>query len=324
MNAEKINGYNMEVENFTPPNDLNTPVLFLVFNRLATTVQVFEEIRKAKPPRLYIASDGARTNVSGELEKVLEIRNYLLSKIDWDCKVNTLFRDNNLGCKYAVSSAIDWFFKNEEMGIILEDDCLPSQSFFWYCQDLLIKFKNDNRIAQISGSNLVNYKNFEDSYLFAKNKTIWGWATWRRSWENIDLEMTWYQSSYKFSIIKNMGYTKRSYNFWLHTIKLINQNKVNTWDWPWFFSIAAQGQYNIFPKSNLVSNIGFGNEASHTLGSPKEEYILKYNLIFPLKHPIYFSPDTEYDELYENLEIIPRIPVSIFIRIFRRLLKLLK
>jgi len=141
----------MKVDNFTPPKPLETAVLFLVFNRLDTTKQVFEAIKKAKPPRLYIAADGARKNIDNEDKIVQDIRNYLISNIDWECEVKTLFREKNLGCKYAVSGAIDWFFENKEMGIILEDDCLPSQSFFWFCEELLNKYKDDKRIFLISG-----------------------------------------------------------------------------------------------------------------------------------------------------------------------------
>ena len=136
-------GNNIQINEFKPPHQLNTAVLFLVFNRLKTTKQVFKAIRKAKPPRLYIAADGARIDQKDESKKVIEVREYISSNIDWECEVKTLFRERNHGCKLAVSEAIDWFFENEEMGIILEDDCLPSQSFFWFCEELLEKFKND-------------------------------------------------------------------------------------------------------------------------------------------------------------------------------------
>ena len=113
---------------------LSTAVLFLVFNRLDTTKEVFKAIRKAKPSRIYIASDGPRKIKNNEADKVKEVRSYIINNIDWQCDVNTLFREENLGCKIAVSTAIDWFFDNEEQGIILEDDCFPSQSFFWFCE----------------------------------------------------------------------------------------------------------------------------------------------------------------------------------------------
>ena len=132
-------------------NPLITPVLFIVFNRLDKTRQVFEAIRQARPPFLYIASDGARFNKEGELEKVQAVRDFIIQNIDWKCEVKTLFRKKNLGCKYAVSGAISWFFNNVDQGIILEDDCLPSKSFFWYCEELLEKYKHDNSIYLISG-----------------------------------------------------------------------------------------------------------------------------------------------------------------------------
>lgn len=116
---------------FTPPHQLKIPVLFLVFNRLDTTKQVFEVIRQAKPQRLYVAADGPRADRPGENEMVQAVRDYVMDSIDWDCEINTLFQDHNLGCKHAVSGAISWFFENEEMGIILEDDCLPDLRFFY-------------------------------------------------------------------------------------------------------------------------------------------------------------------------------------------------
>ena len=167
---------------FTP---LNTAVLFLVFNRLDTTKQVFETIRQAKPQRLYIAADGARASRVGEAAQVQAVRDYVTSHVDWECEVKTLFREQNLGCKYAVSSAIAWFFENEEMGIILEDDCLPDPTFFNFCQELLARYRHDQRIGVISGDNFqFGHRRNDDSYYFSKYVHIWGWATWRDRWVN--------------------------------------------------------------------------------------------------------------------------------------------
>ena len=157
----------MKTKEFIPPYPLKTAVLFLIFNRLDTTKQVFEEIRKAKPPRLYIAADGPRENKEGEKEKVGAVRKYVLENIDWNCEVKTLFRDKNLGCGKAVSQAITWFFENEEMGIILEDDCLPSQSFFWFCEKLLKKYNKEKRIMLITGTSyLFNEIERKEDYFF--------------------------------------------------------------------------------------------------------------------------------------------------------------
>lgn len=234
---------------FYPPYKLNTAVLFLVFNRLDVTKQVFDVIKKAKPPRLYIASDGARNSVDGENEKVQEIRDFVISSIDWDCEVKTLFRDKNMGCGPSVKNAIDWFFKSEEMGIILEDDCLPDQSFFRFCEELLLKYELDDRIGMISGNNHAGYKHSEESYLFSKFKACWGWATWRTAWVNMDFEMQWLNTESKNSIINNMGYGRVSVKHWSNSIKLIKNNEVSAWDWQWFFSLAVQNQLCIFLNS---------------------------------------------------------------------------
>ena len=164
-----------------PSAPLETAVLFIVFNRLETTKSVFQAIRKARPQKLYIGGDGARKDKDGEAEKIVAVRKYVMENIDWKCEVKTQFSEKNLGCKYAPASVINWFFKNEEMGIILEYDCLPSQSFFWFCQTLPKKYQDDTRVGDISGTNLLGkYKNGNKSYHFSNFGNNWGWATWRR------------------------------------------------------------------------------------------------------------------------------------------------
>jgi len=171
-------------QRFTAPHSRRTAVLFVVFNRLNTTKQVFAAIRKAKPYRLYVAADGPRVAKSGEVAKVKAVRDYVRENIDWDCEVKTLFRENNLGCKYAVSSAVDWFFENEEMGIILEDDCLPHPDFFDFCAKLLECHVHDDRVSVVTGNNFQNgIKRGGFAYYFSKYSHCWGWASWRRAWQ---------------------------------------------------------------------------------------------------------------------------------------------
>jgi len=161
---------------------MNTAILFLIFNRPETASQVFKKIRLARPPRLYVACDGPRNNHSTDIEMVRLTRD-LVTKVDWPCNIKTLFRDHNLGCKKAVSSAIDWFFEKEEQGIILEDDCVPHLDFFNFCEKLLNYYKNDKRVFTITGVNFQNEKwRGEASYYFSKFNHCWGWATWKRSW----------------------------------------------------------------------------------------------------------------------------------------------
>ena len=253
-------------KNFIPPKPLETAVLFLVFNRLDTTKQVFEAIRKAKPPRLYIAADGPRETKEGEKEKVEKVRQYVLENIDWNCEVKTLFRKKNLGCKIAVSSAITWFFENEEQGIILEDDCLPSQSFFWYCEELLNKYKDDMRIWHISGNNFhFGWQRDKDySYYFGGiYGSIWGWATWRSRWKYYDVEMKDYNE------LKTKKYLENCYDGSIavkHRIREFEsiKNGLDTWDFQWVYCRWKNNGLTIIPNINLVKNLGFGKEATYS------------------------------------------------------------
>jgi hypothetical protein len=232
-----------------------TPILFLVFNRIDTTKKVFEQIRKIRPSKLYIASDGPRESVSGEFEKVIEIRNYLESNINWDCETNTLFRKKNLGCKIAVSSAIDWFFEHENHGIILEDDCVPTTSFFNFLEKSLNKYKNDKDIFMISGFN--KYPSFfYKNHFKSKFGSIWGWGTWRDRWEKYDVEISNWNQKYSFNDLKNdckshFLATKYKYDF-----DSIKNEKMDTWDFQVQFSLFFENMFCVYPKHNLVKNIG--------------------------------------------------------------------
>ena len=164
-------------------SSFKTAVLFLVFNRPDTTLKIFNAIRDLKPSRLYLASDGPRKNIDGEKEKVDIVRK-IVTAVDWDCDVKTLFREKNLGCGVGVSEAITWFFQNEKEGIILEDDDLPHPDFFIFCESMLDRYRNNHEILTISGNNFQNGNiRGEASYYFSKYFHSWGWASWRRSWE---------------------------------------------------------------------------------------------------------------------------------------------
>jgi len=269
---------------------LKTAVLFLTFNRLDVTKQVFDTIKKAKPPRLYIASDGARASVKGEDEKVKSVRDFIMSHIDWDCEVQTLFRDENLGCKYAVSGAIDWFFEQEKMGIILEDDCLPSQSFFRFCEELLIKYKDDTRIWHIGGTNPIDKEMISNSYYFSKYNRIWGWASWSRAWSHYDVNIKFWPEIKKESVIYNLLEKKEAKIFEKIFEKIYN-NKIDTWDYQWFL-IRLLNSKAIIPNVNLVSNVGFNRNATHTVDSNNNlSNLARGEIKFPITHPI---------DMYEN------------------------
>lgn len=242
----------------------NKPILFLVFNRPDTTRQVFNEIKKIKPKKLYVAADGPRDDVYSDILKTNNVRD-IIKQIDWDCDLRTNFRENNLGCKYAVSTAIDWFFKNEEAGVILEDDCLPSQDFFQYCEDLLERFQNNLEITMISGNNFQDgVKRGDSSYYFSKYTHIWGWATWKNRWKYNDVELTFWPKWRDSFGWRNLFKNRREMIFWENIFDRVYLNKIDTWDYSWLASSWYNDGMTIIPNSNLVTNIGFTVEATHT------------------------------------------------------------
>ncbi len=195
-------------------------VLFITFNRLDYVKETFEQIRLAKPPRFYIASDGPRENVEGEAEKVQEIRDYILSNIDWDCEVKTRFLEKNTGgCAYGVSGAITWLFEHEDDGIILEDDCVPSQSFFTYCEEILDKYKDDKRIWHITGYAPVDDVNIKESYYFSKIQHCWGWASWADRWKFFTLDL----KDYDRKNLKKFSENKDVQRYWSNILNMMQK-----------------------------------------------------------------------------------------------------
>ncbi|BCO27357.1 hypothetical protein MIZ03_2245 [Rhodoferax lithotrophicus] len=278
---------------------MKSAVLFLVFNRPDTTRQVFEAIRAAQPPRLYVAADGARPQRAGEAERCATTRQ-IATEVDWPCEVITLFREENLGCKRAVSSAITWFFEHEEQGIILEDDCLPAQSFFGFCDELLERYKTDTRIWQISGSTFfpaaITKSNAD--YFFTRYGPIWGWASWRRAWQHYDPDLKDWPEMSQSEVMDNVYPYKaeRIAKLSLGT-KLFN-SEIDTWDYQWGFSKNFNHALTIVPKLNQIVNIGFGNDATHTLtidsNSQKESFDLKGSL----RHSNFVVEDVVYGAVF--------------------------
>ena len=275
----------MNTEKVDSPYSLKTAVLFLVFNRPDTTMKVFEKIRQAKPYRLYLGGDGPREGHDSDKEKVIKVRE-ILNKVDWPCEVKTLFRDNNLGCKKGVSSAIDWFFENEEQGIILEDDCLPHIDFFSFCEDLLNRYAEHDRVSIITGGNFQNEIIRGDaSYYFSKYPHIWGWATWKRTWNTFDRDIKFWPEWKNSHDFKKKFPTYLERKFWK---KIFNQSffgKVDSWGYPLFASILRQGGLAATPNFNLISNIGFGEDSTHTKEPNEKLSNLKLNSIGKLIHP---------------------------------------
>lgn len=283
---------------------MKTPVLFLVFNRPDTTIQVFEKICNAKPSRLYVACDGPRINNLEDKGKIEIVQN-IIAKVDWPCEVKTLYREKNLGCKIAVSEAITWFFNHEEQGIILEDDCLPSDSFFVFCEELLNKYKYEDRIMHIAGMTYVEKNNVVNnySYHFCKVGGIWGWASWRRAWKKYELEMSSYEQAIKENIFDNLFLKNSKLKLeYLNMFKYAYEQKPDTWDYQWTFTKIINNSINIMPAKNLIKNIGFDHkDATHTSKKEKKYTNMKLKQIkFPLNHPKFIVVDENFN--YENFK----------------------
>lgn len=274
-----------------------SPVLFLTFNRLDTVKQTLEEILKVNPPRIYLASDGARLdkftpNGLPEKEIVDEVREYLLAKLDSRPSVKTLFLEANLGCKLAVSQAISWFFSHEEEGIILEDDCLPTTSFFRFCDELLGLYRDEARVFLISGFSGLDLMpdikaRMEADYFFTKYGHIWGWASWANRWAKYEREIEDFEGH--FRRLRFCNHRERRY--WHKIFSSYNRGEIDTWDYPWTYSAWKRGGLAIQPKNTLIKNIGLNRpDATHTTSPSPFESLPSYEIDFPLQKPGVMQP----------------------------------
>ena len=278
---------------------LNTPILFLIFNRPHTTQRVFDRIREIQPKRLYVAADGARTHKAGEKERCEQTR-AIIKQVDWPCEVKTLFRQENLGCQQAIYQGISWFFEQEEMGIILEDDCLTDLSFFPFCEELLLRYKDDERIGHIGALAQVPDLVAPDlSYDFCSIANIWGWASWRRVWKDVDLDFPfWKQEKARRSFLFCNKMEEAYFSSYLPDA-LNKRNGMNTWDTQYYCSLRLQHRLSIYPAVNLVENIGLGDpNATHTAQgvNNKFSHIYSHSLEFPLRHPRYILCNKTIDQ----------------------------
>lgn len=280
---------------------IETPIAFIIFKRPDTTEKVFEAIRQAKPSKLLVIADGARSDRPGEAEKCAATR-AIIDKVDWDCEVLKNYSQINLGCGKRVSSGLDWVFANVEEAIILEDDCLPYPSFFRFCEELLKKYRYDERIGSISGQNVQFGRNqTEYSYYYSRYNHIWGWATWRRAWKYFDFDMQNWAEVRDRKLLYNILDNSRLVYKWARNFQAVSEGYLNTWDYQWQFACWMHNFLGIISNVNLISNIGFGMESTHTF-SEKSQYFNQSTetIEFPLKHPPYMIRDVQADEFTEK------------------------
>ena len=273
---------------------VKSSILFLTYKRLEPTQRVFEIISKVRPKKLYIASDGPKSANIGEAARIQEVRTWILENINWPCEVHQLFRDHNLGCRKGVGSAIDWFFGHEERGIILEDDCVPSVSFFQYCDELLEKYEAVEEVMAIGGYNPLGVTTGPEqaSYFFSHYFECWGWASWRRSWQRYDTNLEDWRSAKVDEYLRNIQNTWAFRSFWRNILKDVLDARIDTWAYRMLFSMWRHQGLCIIPEKNLVTNVGFGTEASHTTDSKDNNAnASSYELDHPLRDPLVVEND---------------------------------
>jgi hypothetical protein len=266
---------------------LQTPVLFIVFNRPDTTQVVFDAIKKAQPKQLFIAADGPRKDKKDDLEKCNAVR-AIIKEVDWECEVKTFFRDENLGCNKAVTGAISWFFEQVEEGIILEDDCLPHKDFWGYACELLNKYRDNTQVKIINGNNFQNgNKRGDASYYFSYLPSIWGWATWRRAWKEYDYDIMLHLNKAELNrMVETVYADKDARKYWLKYFNYIKEGRPIAWDSRVTLSIWKHRGLCIAPNTNLITNIGFGSEATHSMSNDSQFANMTSHPILPLLHPI--------------------------------------
>jgi hypothetical protein len=271
-----------------------TPILFLVFNRPDTTAKVLERIVEQHPRDLYVAADGPRAGKAYETERCLATR-ALFDRLPSDITVHRLFREENLGCRKAVSSAISWFFTHVDAGIILEDDCLPDPSFFGFCEAGLRHYAKENRIQIISGQNpRVSSASSTDAVL-SRYPHIWGWATWKRAWQGYDPDLNEWPSGAAIKNIERWLHSRHAVTFWSRYFDSI-KNGLDTWDVQLNYLMYRNHALAAVASTNLIRNIGFFTDATHTTNPDDSRQFLE---VIPVKGPPRFPeaiiPDEQFD-----------------------------
>jgi len=243
---------------------MNKAVLFLTYRRFETTERVFSAIRDAKPPRLYFASNAPDPTRASDVAAVEAVRS-LVKRIDWPCETHRLFRTTHLPVRLSIPSSVDWFFEHEEQGIVLEDDCVPGRDFFRFCDELLDRYKNHAEVWTVTGDNFQegNVRGHA-SYYFSRYNHVWGWASWRRAWQQYDVNMSFWPEWRKTREWKRLFDDRVEWKYWTNIFDQVFRGDINTWDYQWLACMWYKGGVTVTPNVNLVSNIGFGPDAANT------------------------------------------------------------
>lgn len=296
------------------------PVAFVVFNRADTTQKVFASIRKYAPKKLFVIADGPRPSRRGEAAACARVR-AVTEEIDWDCEVLRNYRDENLGCRRSVSEGLDWVFEHTESAIILEDDCLPDPTFFPFCEELLDRYRNDHRVGMIGGVNFQFGRNsIVESYYFSRHCHIWGWATWRRAWSLFDAGMTRWAELRGTDWLRSRVGSGTAAWYWKTVFDDCASRKrgsLSSWAVPWTYSCWKEELSAILPSLNLVSNIGFGEQSTHTVKRNRFANMTTESMCFPLRHATTFRIFEAADEHTERTHLYGQDALQRLIWTFR-------
>ena len=280
---------------------ITTPVVLIIYKRADTTRQVLKAISEVKPSTLFVISDGAHPDHADENEKVAEVR-ALIEQIAWDCDIATNYAEYNLGLRNRVVSGLDWVFEDVERAIILEDDCVPDQSFFYFCEELLEHYQEDERIMVISGDNYQKGRQRSPySFYFSRYNHCWGWATWRRAWQHYNDTMElWPQIRDSGLLMGILDQKKSVVRYWTNIFDAVYAGRIDSWAYRWTYSCWLQSGLTVLPSVNLVSNIGFGEQATHTKYAGSKANQPRFSLNFPLVYPPFIVRDSRADSFTER------------------------
>lgn len=299
-----------------------TPILLIIFNRPDLTQSVLSSINQVKPKQLFVAADGPRAHVSGEHALCNQTRELVAAAIDWECELKTLYRSENLGCKLAVSGAINWFFEQVEQGIILEDDCYPDPSFFSFSSELLERYRLDERIMHISGNNFQISQIGESSYYLSRIPHIWGWASWRRAWQKYDVKLSSFDEDAAYSFFDDEEINL----FWKSILTKVKRGEIDTWDYQWTYTLMRNGGYAIQPQLNLVKNIGFDSRASRTKNQMDFNANMKTYSLDNIQHitemHYHAYADIQFQRMFGWVEpnYVKRLPLKVLLKaLFQKL-----
>jgi hypothetical protein len=303
---------------------MNSAVAIIVFNRPECTAQTLAAIRAARPPRLFVIADGPRASRPDDVEKCAAVRKMIDDGVDWPCVVERDYAHQNLGCGIRPATGLTWAFSRADRLVVLEDDCVPDPSFFWFCDEMLERYATDTRVGQISGCPChFSEINRPTSYIFSRYGPCWGWASWRRAWDSYDLKMESWPRFAASGSVDAVGLTPAE-RIRRHALYdgLHKSQRTDVWDYQWSYAKARQGMLSIIPCKNLIENVGFDGAGTHFAAGSKFG-LVRSGLERPLRHPEFVLPDGNFDRAY-SAEFLATHGAPLWRRAVRKVRRLLK